>query len=241
MVVTPELLTLRGIEASYGKAQVLFGIDLHVHQGEVVALIGANGAGKSTVLRIIAGLLRPLAGEITFRGERLDRLPPHDIVSRGISLVPQYRRIFGTLTVEENLQVGGYVHRRNPRAIQEMLDEVYTLFPALARKRRTLGAVLSGGEQQMLSIARGLMARPILLMLDEPSMGLTPKLAVAVFQDIRRVAQSGRTVLIVEQNAYAALSIAARGYVLENGQIALAGAAEELIHNDYVRKTYLAA
>ncbi len=236
-----DLLHLRGVEASYGKAQILFGIDLQVSQGEVVAVIGANGAGKSTVLRIVAGLLRPTAGEVEFRGESIDRLPPSGIVARGVSMVPQYRRIFGSLTVEENLQVGGYTQRHNRSAMQETLAEVYVLFPVLAQKRRALGAVLSGGEQQMLSIGRGLMARPTLLMLDEPSMGLAPKLITQVFQDISRVAESGRTVLVVEQNAYAALSIARRGYVLENGKVALTGNAQELFHNDYVRRTYLAA
>ncbi|HYM90059.1 MAG TPA: ABC transporter ATP-binding protein, partial [bacterium] len=234
----PPILQLRGIDASYGKAQILFGIDLHVLEGEVVAVIGANGSGKSTMLRVITGLLRPTAGTVVFRGEPIDRFPPHTIVARGISMVPQYRRIFGSLTVEENLEIGAYTRHRDRQAFLKFLDEAYRLFPVLAQKRYQLGGVLSGGEQQMLSIARGLMAQPSLLLLDEPSMGLAPKLIVDVFRDIRRIAESGRTVVVVEQNAYAALSIARRGYVLENGRIALAGAAQDLFHNAYVRKTY---
>ncbi len=235
------LLRIEDLEAAYGKAQVLFGVYLSVPPGDVVALIGANGAGKSSVLRVVAGLLPPARGRVLFRGERLDRLPPHAIVARGVSLVPQYRRIFGGLTVEENLELGGYTLRRDRRRFRETLDEVYSLFPVLAEKRRRLGGVLSGGEQQVLAIARGLMARPALLMLDEPSMGLAPRLVLDVFRDIRRVAESGRTVLVVEQNAYAALGIATQGYVLENGRVALSGPARDLVHNDYVRKTYLAA
>lgn len=235
------LLRVEDVEASYGKAPVLFGVTVEVHPGEVVALIGANGAGKSSVLKVVAGLLPPSRGRILFQGEPIHRVPPHQIVARGLTLVPQYRRIFATLTVEENLELGGYTQRRDRRRFRETREEVYALFPVLAGKRRLLGGLLSGGEQQLLAIARGMMARPHLMMLDEPSMGLSPRLTLEVFRDIRRVAATGRTILVVEQNAYAALAIARRAYVLENGRVALSGEASELVHDDYIRKTYLAA
>lgn len=234
-------MKLDGIQAGYDEMPVLFGIDIAIHDGDVVAILGANGAGKSTILRVITGLLRPTAGAVTFRGIPIHGLPPHEIVRRGVVCVPQRRRIFGGLTVRENLELGAYTHRRDREAFRENLDMVLRLFPHLGTRLGQLSGTLSGGEQQMLAFARGLMAQPQLLMLDEPSLGLAPKMVTEVYTDIRRVAQTGKTVLIVEQNARAALSVAHRGYVLENGKVVLQGQARELINNDYVRRTYLAA
>jgi branched-chain amino acid transport system ATP-binding protein len=234
-------LAVTNVNAYYGKAQVLFDLSLEVGAGQVVAVIGANGAGKSTTLNVIVGRLKPAAGQVTLEGARIDRLPIEEIVARGVTCVPQRRRIFATLTVRDNLEVGGYVRRHDKAALRNALEEAFELFPVLARKSNELGGVLSGGEQQMLAIARGLMAGPRVLLLDEPSMGLSPKLTVEMFNDIRRIAQGGRTILIVEQNAYAALSVSNFGYVLENGRVALAGPAKELMMNDYVRQTYLGA
>jgi branched-chain amino acid transport system ATP-binding protein len=235
------VLSVEGIQAGYGDMQVLFGIDLEVHEGEVVAILGANGAGKSTILRVITGLLRPTAGKVLLRGEAIHGLPPHVIVRRGVVSVPQRRRIFGALTVRENLELGAYTKRRDREAFRQNLELVLRLFPRLEARLAQFGGTLSGGEQQMLAFGRGLMAQPQLLLLDEPSLGLAPKMVTEVYSDIRRVAQTGKTVLIVEQNARAALSVAQRGYVLENGTVVLHGLARELIHNDYVRRTYLAA
>ncbi|MBI2455091.1 MAG: ABC transporter ATP-binding protein, partial [candidate division NC10 bacterium] len=191
--------------------------------------------------RVITGLLHPSAGRVTFRGEPIHRLPPHEVVRRGVVCVPQRRRIFGGLTARENLELGAFVQRRDREGFRQNLQMVLQLFPHLEKRLGQLSGTLSGGEQQMLAFARGLMAQPQLLMLDEPSLGLAPKLVAEVYADIRRVAQAGKTVLIVEQNARAALSVANRGYVLENGKIVLQGLARDLIHNDYVRRTYLAA
>ena len=239
--VGESLLEVDHVDAHYGKAQVLFDLSLHVREKEVVAVIGANGAGKSTTLNVIVGRLKPSAGEVRLAGRPIHGLPVDRIVASGITCVPQRRRIFSTLTVRENLEVGAYVCRHDKALIRTGMEEAFALFPVLARKSDLLGGVLSGGEQQMLAIARGLMAHPRLLLLDEPSMGLSPKLTVEMFEDIRRIAHTGRTILIVEQNAYAALSVADYGYVLENGRVALAGPAAELIDNDYVRQTYLGA
>jgi branched-chain amino acid transport system ATP-binding protein len=235
------VLKLAGVQAGYNEMRVLFGVDVEVHPGEVVAILGANGAGKSTILRVITGLLRPTAGTVTFRGSPIHGLLPHGIVRRGIVCVPQRRRIFGGLSVRENLELGAYTHRRERQAFQQNLEMVLRLFPHLEPRLGQLGGTLSGGEQQMLAFARGLMAQPQLLMLDEPSLGLAPKMVTEVYADIRRVAQTGKTVLIVEQNARAALSVAQRGYVLENGKVVLQGLSRDLITNDYVRRTYLAA
>ncbi len=235
------MLKLEGVHAGYDGMAVLFGVDVEVREGEVVAILGANGAGKSTILRVITGLLHPTAGTVTLRGSPIHHLPPHAIVRHGIVCVPQRRRIFGGLTVRENLELGAYAHRREREAFRQNLEMVLRLFPRLEARLTQFGGTLSGGEQQMLAFARGLMAQPQLLMLDEPSLGLAPKLVAEVYADIRRVAQAGKTVLIVEQNARAALSIAHRGYVLENGTVVLQGLARELIGNDYVRRTYLAA
>lgn len=235
------VLEVDAADAGYGNAQILFGVSIAVRAGEVVAVIGANGAGKSTVLNLVMGRLRPTAGRVALNGRSIVRASTEDIIASGVACVPQRRRIFQTLTVLENLEVGAYVRRGDKPGVAHTLDEVHTLFPVLKKKAQMLGGVLSGGEQQMLAIGRGLMSDPKLLLLDEPSMGLSPKLTTEMFADIRRIAESGRTVMLVEQNAYAALGIADRGYVLENGRVALQGPGRQLMHDDYVRQTYLGA
>ncbi len=235
------MLKLDNVHAGYNAVPVLFGITIEVRAGEIVAILGANGAGKSTILRVITGLLHPTSGQVLFQDHPIHRQPPHHIVRQGIVCVPQRRRIFSALTVRENLEIGAYTHRRDRKAFAETLDLSLRLFPQLGSRLNQYSGTLSGGEQQMLAFARGLMAQPKLLMLDEPSLGLAPKMVAEVYRDIQRVARTGKTVLIVEQNARAALSIADRGYVLENGRVVLQGVARDLIHNDYVRKTYLAA
>jgi branched-chain amino acid transport system ATP-binding protein len=237
---TPVLRIDRA-DAHYGKAQVLFGVSVTVRRGQVVAVIGANGAGKSTTLNLVTGRVRASAGVVELNGESITGASTEQIIARGVACVPQRRRIFATLTVLENLEVGAYVRRNDKPGIARTLEEVYALFPVLKKKAHLMGGVLSGGEQQMLAIGRGLMSSPSLLLLDEPSMGISPKLTTEMFADIRRIAATGRTVMLVEQNAYAALSIADHGYALENGAVALQGDARELIHNDYVRQTYLGA
>jgi branched-chain amino acid transport system ATP-binding protein len=237
----PMVLEIREADAFYGKAQILFGINVRVRHGEVVSLIGANGAGKSTTLNLVMGRLRAASGTVELDGKSIVGKSTESIISAGVACVPQRRRIFGTLTVLENLEVGAYVRRKDKGAMAATLDEVYELFPVLKKKAHMMGGILSGGEQQMLAIGRGLMSNPSLLLLDEPSMGISPKLTTEMFADIRRIAKTGRTVLIVEQNAYAALGISDYGYVLENGAVALHGEAAKLIHDDYVRQTYLGA
>ena len=237
---TPEL-ELSHVDVYYGKAQILFDLSITVQRGQVVAVIGANGAGKSTTLNLIVGKLKPTAGEVRLAGRSIHTHSIEQVVAGGVACVPQRRRIFGTLSVLENLEVGAYVRRHDKAAVKETLNEVYDLFPVLKRKSKEMGGVLSGGEQQMLAIGRGLMADPRVLLLDEPSMGLSPKLTTEMFRDIRRIAQDGRTVVIVEQNAYAALGVADHGYVLEGGRIALEGSAQKLLHDDHVRDAYLGA
>jgi branched-chain amino acid transport system ATP-binding protein len=235
------VLDIREADAFYGKAQILFSVSVTVRRGEVVAVIGANGAGKSTTLNLVMGRLKPSGGHVELDGHSIAGAATEQIIAAGVACVPQRRRIFPTLTVLENLEVGGYVRRKEKAGLARTLDEVYGLFPVLKKKSHMLGGVLSGGEQQMLAIGRGLMSSPKLLLLDEPSMGISPKLTTEMFADIRRIAETGRTVMLVEQNAYAALGIADRGYVLENGRVALEGEAQRLIHDDYVRQTYLGA
>jgi branched-chain amino acid transport system ATP-binding protein len=231
-------LRLDGVVSGYGQIMAIKGISLHVDAGEVVALIGANGAGKSTTLRTISGLLRPRAGEILFEGKRIDQTKPHDIVGLGISHSPEGRAIFGRLSVMENLRLGAY--QRNAKAeIEQDLERVLTLFPRLRERVKQDGGTLSGGEQQMLAIARALMARPRLLLLDEPSMGLSPVLVETIFRTVIEINRTGTTILLVEQNAAMALQVARRGYVLESGAIALEASAAELRASDLVRKTYL--
>ena len=234
-----SLLELRGISAGYDGVPALTDVSLEVREGEIVTLIGANGAGKSTTLKTIAGLVAPTAGEIHFRGERLDNEDTERIVARGISLVPEGRRIFPGLTVLENLEVGFTPRRRQPDAWASSLARVFEMFPRLNERRTQLGWSLSGGEQQMLAISRALMADPALLLLDEPSLGLAPALVQALFATIRDINRVGTTILLVEQNAFMALRTAQRGYVLENGRVVLSDDADRLLRSPHVREAYL--
>ena len=230
------MLQLEDLEAGYGQTSCLKGVSLEVRAREIVALLGANGAGKTTTLMSISGLVTLRGGSITFEGESLIGSDPAHIVARGISHVPEGRRVLPRLTVLENLELGAYLRREG---INADLERMFELFPILAQRRRQLAGTLSGGEQQMLAIARGLMAKPSLLLLDEPSLGLAPKLVVTIFETIQRINREGVTVLLVEQNAYQALQIAHRGYVLETGRIALADTAERLAQNPRVKAAYL--
>jgi len=232
------MLRLDGVEAGYGKTQCLKGVSLEVREGEVVALLGANGAGKTTTLMAISGLVPVRRGAVTFQGRALGGLSPAEIVGLGISHVPEGRRMLPRLTVLENLELGAY-RRRDRAALRRDLERLFALFPILAERRRQLAGTLSGGEQQMLAIARGLMARPRLLLLDEPSLGLAPRLVVTIFETIRRINREGVTLLLVEQNAYRALQIAHRGYVLETGRIVLTDTAAQLAKNPQVKAAYL--
>ena len=235
----PALLTLKSVTAGYAEqSTVLFGLDITVATGEVVCLLGRNGAGKSTTIKTICGLLKPSAGTISFNGQDITRLAPGAIVGLGMAVVPEGRRVFASLTVEENLLMGAYVHRQGliPRA---HLDEVHALFPRLAERRRQTAGTLSGGEQQMLAIGRALMSRPRLLLLDEPSMGLAPILIETIFDTINTLASNGITILLVEQNAVAALDVADRAYVLERGRIVQSGLASELEQTADIRSSYL--
>ncbi len=232
------MLELRNLEAGYGATAVLKGISLEVKPGEIVALLGANGAGKSTTLMAISGLVPSRAGTIQFEGTTLRGVAPAAIVSRGISHVPEGRRILPRLTVLENLELGAYL-RDDRSEIQRDRERMYALFPILAKRSRQLAGTLSGGEQQMLAIARGLMARPKLLLLDEPSLGLAPKLVLTIFETITRINREGVALLLVEQNAYLALQIAHRGYVLETGRIVLTDTAAALARNPRVKAAYL--
>ena len=231
------LLAVENLTVSYGGIQALRGISFNVEEGEVVSLIGANGAGKSTTLKTICGLVRPQAGTVSYQGESLRKVSPHQIVSRGISQVPEGRRIFTRLTVLENLEMGAYT--RNKQETRQSLDSVFERFPRLKERKNQLAGTLSGGEQQMLAMGRALMSRPRLLLLDEPSMGLAPMLVREIFSIITEINRSGMTILLVEQNAHMALSIAKRAYVLETGQIVLSGLAAEMARNPEVRKAYL--
>ncbi len=232
------LLEVRDIHTYYGHIYALQGISLEVDQGEIVTLIGANGAGKSTTLNTICGLLQPRQGEIWHKGEPIHGRRAHEIVRRGVVQVPEGRKIFGRLTVTENLEMGAFA-RDDKDVIQEDMERVFALFPHLEDRRRQLGGTLSGGEQQMLAIGRGLMARPDIMLLDEPSMGLAPILVETIFETIQQINQQGTTVLLVEQNALMALSVANRGYVLQTGQIILQDTAANLQRNETVRKSYL--
>jgi len=234
----PSLLTVESIETYYGNIQALKGISFDVPEGAIVTLLGANGAGKSTTLKSISGLAPPLRGAVTFMGRQLKGLPSEQIVRLGISHVPEGRELFPELTVLENLKMGAYT-RRDKSEIQRSLERVYEHFPILAERRTQLAGTLSGGEQQMLAIGRALMAQPRLLLLDEPSLGLAPMLVEEIFRIIREIHDSGTTVLLVEQNANKALSIADYGYVLETGTVALAGASQALLRDDRVRRLYL--
>ncbi len=233
------MLDLSGVHAAYGHVTALSGVSFQVRAGEIVALLGANGAGKSSTLRVISGLVHPSQGSVTFEGKPIHRLSPEAIVRLGIAHVPEGRRVFPGLTVRENMRLGAVI-RRDARGIAEDTDRMFALFPDLARLQSALGWTLSGGQQQMLAIARGLMARPKLVLMDEPSLGLAPILVQSVFRTVDEINRSlGTTVLLVEQNASMALGVAARGYVLETGRIVLEGPAGELLGNPEVREAYL--
>jgi branched-chain amino acid transport system ATP-binding protein len=237
--VIVALLKIENLHTYYGHVHALKGIQLEVKEGEIVTLIGANGAGKTTTLRTISGLIRPREGQIEFDGQVINSMPAHRIVELGISHAPEGRQIFSTLTVTENLNMGAYSLGGDRRAIEENRRRVFSLFPRLEERKRQLGGTLSGGEQQMLTIGRALMAHPRLLLLDEPSLGLAPLLVKIIFETIREINARGVTVLLVEQNARAALKTAHRGYVLETGREVLTGSAEELLTDERVRKAYL--
>jgi len=232
------VLEIRGLHAAYGPIEALRGIDLQVGAGELVCLLGANGSGKSTTLRVISGLLRPAAGRILFEGRPIGGLDPGAILESGIAHCPEGRRVFPYMSVEENLLMGAYV-RRDGAGIAADLERVCAHFPVLAERRRQAAGTLSGGEQQMLAIGRALMARPKLILFDEPSLGLAPTMVETTFSIIADIRRQGTTVLMVEQNAYLALGMADRAYVLETGRIVLAGAATALLADDHVRRAYL--
>ena len=231
-----EMLKVEDLNVCYGAIHAVKGVSFQVNRGEIVTLIGANGAGKSTTLRTVSGLLRSKGGSIEFRGENISRLPSHKIVERGLAQVPEGRRIFQQMSVQENLEMGAYTRGAETEAD---LEAVYGRFPRLRERRRQTAGTLSGGEQQMLAIGRALMSRPCLLVLDEPSMGLAPLLVEQIFGIIRELHQSGTTILLVEQNAQMALSIADRAYVMETGKISLSGTGKELAESDAVQKAYL--
>lgn len=236
--VKPPVLSLEDVNVYYGAIWALKGINLTVEEGEIISLIGANGAGKSTALKAISGIVRTSPGKITFRGEDITRVPAHDIVKRGIAQVPEGRRVFANLTVLENLEMGAYT-RNDRQGIKDDLESVLERFPRLKERRNQVAGTLSGGEQQMLAIGRALMTRPSLMLLDEPSMGLAPLLVKEIFSIIQEINREGTTILLVEQNARMALQVAQRAYVLETGRVVLEGPAKELARQEEVKKAYL--
>jgi branched-chain amino acid transport system ATP-binding protein len=233
-----SLLELAGVDVLYGDLPALQGVDLVVEAGETLSVVGANGAGKTTMLRTISGLLRPRGGEVRFEGERIDRLPCHRVVERGVVHVPEGRKIFPSLAVRENLELGSYTRAAKAKRA-ESLERVFALFPRLRERQAQAAGTLSGGEQQMLAIGRALMSRPRLLMLDEPSLGLAPLLVKEIFNTIAAINRDGITVLLVEQNTRQALALSRRAYVLENGRVALVGTGAELLGNEHVKRAYL--
>ncbi|HLT99409.1 MAG TPA: ABC transporter ATP-binding protein [Burkholderiaceae bacterium] len=232
------MLSIRDLYAGYGKSEVLQGVGFEVPEGKIVTLIGANGAGKTTTLRTISGQVRATAGSIEFEGQDLCKLKPHEIVERGVTMIPEGRQLFPFLSVRDNLLMGAYKHSARPEA-ERRLEHVLEIFPRVKERLTQFAGSLSGGEQQMVAIARGMMAGPRLLMFDEPSLGLSPLLVEQMFDVVRTVAREGITVLLVEQNVYHTLKLADYGYVLENGRIVLSGSGAELLDNPHVRKAYL--
>ena len=231
------MLTVNDMNVYYGPIHAIQGVSFNVEKGEIVSLIGANGAGKSTILKTVSGLLRSKTGEIVFMGQKINTTVPHSIVRMGIAHIPEGRRVFQRMTVEENLEMGAFSQPSS--GVGKSLEHVYELFPRLKERRRQIAGTLSGGEQQMLAMSRGLMSNPQLMMLDEPSIGLSPILVQQVFDIIKTLHNAGTTILLVEQNAQMALSIADRAYVLETGKIILTGTGKELANSDEVRKAYL--
>lgn len=232
------LLEVKDLEVHYGVIKALKGISFEVNEGEIIALIGANGAGKTTTLQTVSGILPISSGKIFFNGEEITKIPAHKLVKLGISQVPEGRRVFSQMTVLENLKMGAYI-RKDKAAIEEDIRNIYKRFPRLEERKNQLAGTLSGGEQQMLAMGRALMSKPKILLLDEPSMGLSPLLVTEIFKIIKDINDAGTTVLLVEQNAKKALSIAHRAYVLETGDIALSGKASDLINDDTIKKAYL--
>ena len=232
------MLEVKDLEVYYGVIQAIKGVSFQVNQGEVIALIGANGAGKTTILHTVTGLLSPKRGSVVFEGKEITKVPAHKIVSMGMAHVPEGRRVFAELSVYENLKMGAYT-RKDKKEIEESLANVYKRFPRLEERKNQMAGTLSGGEQQMLAMGRALMSKPKIILMDEPSMGLSPIMVNEIFDIIRAVSESGTTVLLVEQNAKKALSIADRAYVLETGNIVLEGKAEDLMENDSIKKAYL--
>ncbi|GAK60971.1 ABC transporter related [Candidatus Vecturithrix granuli] len=232
-------LEVNNIHTFYGNIEALKGVSLSVDEGEIVTLIGSNGAGKSTTLNTISGLYKPRQGEVSLEGERIDQLPAHTIVAKGISQAPEGRKIFARLTVKENLEMGAFIRTDGPEAIKRDIEHVYALFPRLREREWQIAGTLSGGEQQMLAIGRALMSKPRILLLDEPSMGLAPLLVDTIFDIIEEINKQGMTILLVEQNAQVALSIAHRGYVMQAGEIVLHDTAKNLRENEMVRRLYL--
>ena len=232
------MLTVTDLQVYYGVIQAIKGISFSVNQGEVIALIGANGAGKTTTLHTVTGLIQPKAGKIEFEGKDITKMPAHKIVSLGMAHVPEGRRIFQQLTVLDNLKLGAYT-RKDKKKIAETLEMVYRRFPRLEERKKQIAGTLSGGEQQMLAMGRALMSEPKIIVMDEPSMGLSPLFVTEIFDIIREISEGGTTVLLVEQNAKKALSIADRAYVLETGKIVLSGNAQDLMNDDSVKKAYL--
>ena len=232
------MLEIKDLEVYYGMIQAIKGISFEVNEGEVIALIGANGAGKTTILHTITGLLSPKKGSVLFEGQDITKIPAHKIVSLGMAHVPEGRRVFAEMSVYQNLKMGAYT-RSNKEEIEETMEMVYKRFPRLEERKNQLAGTLSGGEQQMLAIGRALMSQPDLLLLDEPSMGLAPILVDEIFEIIKRINADGTTILLVEQNAFKALSVADRAYVLETGEITKSGKAAELLNDDSVKKAYL--
>lgn len=233
-----SLLDIRNIDIYYGDVQVVYEVSLHINEGEIISIIGANGAGKSTLLKCISGLIDARSGEIYFNNEPIQNTPPEQVVDIGIIQIPEGRRLFSLMTVEENLEVGAF-NRRADKVKEETIKEVYDLLPRLADRKNQLAITLSGGEQQMLAVGRGLMAKPRLLMLDEPSLGLAPILIKDIFETMKKISEQGMTVMLVEQDVRHSLSMSDRGYVLEHGRVVMEESGNELLENPHIRKAYL--
>jgi branched-chain amino acid transport system ATP-binding protein len=237
--VPEPFLKVEDVHTYYGPIHVLKGVNYDLYEGEIVCLLGGNASGKSTTMKTVLGLVKPTQGQVVFAGERIDRLDTSEIIQRGIAVVPEARRIFPRMTVEENLELGAFVRRRDKSGMRSDRDRVFGLFPRLAERRKQMAGTLSGGEQQMLAMGRALMSRPKLLCMDEPSMGLAPQLVEQVFDVIQEINRQGTTIFVVEQNANMALSIAHRGFVLQTGQVVLAGKASDLLGTELIRRAYL--